>query len=136
MAAMRSDLKHDIEPNVSRAWPADPNDFVTALTTDPHIALQFCQALVRSCTARTTLAPSDGHQPFGVTFGATWESVFSKPDLSIVIPVYDEEENLPTLYSRLTDVLAEVGRSYEVVFVDDGSRCRRAPVETDAKGEN
>jgi len=42
-------------------------------------------------------------------------------DISVVIPVYNEEENLPTLISQLTEVLEGLGRSYEMVFVDDGS---------------
>lgn len=122
MAAVNSDLQQEIDASVTSAWPVDPNDLVNALTTDPHIALQFCQALVRSFTASTTSTPSDGHQPHADTFGAVWERAPNKPDLSIVIPVYDEQENLPPLYSRLTDVLTEIGTSYEVVFVDDGSR--------------
>ena len=47
------------------------------------------------------------------------------PDLSIVIPVYEEEESLPILYARLRGVLAtHVELEYELVFVDDGSRDR------------
>jgi glycosyltransferase involved in cell wall biosynthesis len=45
-------------------------------------------------------------------------------DLSVVIPVFNEQETLPTLYERLTAVLAEVGLSYEVILVDDGSTDR------------
>ena len=44
------------------------------------------------------------------------------PDLSVVLPVFDEEANLPELYRRLTAVLAGLPGSYEIVFVDDGSR--------------
>jgi len=43
-------------------------------------------------------------------------------DLSIVIPLFDEESTLAELYRRLTAVLSSLGRSYEIVFVDDGSR--------------
>jgi undecaprenyl-phosphate 4-deoxy-4-formamido-L-arabinose transferase len=46
------------------------------------------------------------------------------PDLSVVIPVYNEEEGLPPLFERLYPALDALGRSYEVVFVDDGSRDR------------
>ena len=46
------------------------------------------------------------------------------PDISIVIPVYNEEEGLPFLFDRLYPALDALGRSYEVVFVDDGSRDR------------
>jgi undecaprenyl-phosphate 4-deoxy-4-formamido-L-arabinose transferase len=44
------------------------------------------------------------------------------PDVSVVIPVYNEEEALPLLFERLYAALDALGRSYEVVFVDDGSR--------------
>jgi glycosyltransferase involved in cell wall biosynthesis len=47
-------------------------------------------------------------------------------DLSVVIPVYDEEENLPPLWDELRAVLAPLGLTFEVVFVDDGSRDRSA----------
>jgi glycosyltransferase involved in cell wall biosynthesis len=43
-------------------------------------------------------------------------------DLSLVIPVYNEEENLPLLYDAILKTLPSLGRSWEVIFVDDGSR--------------
>src|SRR5919201_329213 len=43
------------------------------------------------------------------------------PQLSVVIPLYNEEATLDELYRRLTAVLAAFGRSYEIIFVDDGS---------------
>jgi undecaprenyl-phosphate 4-deoxy-4-formamido-L-arabinose transferase len=43
------------------------------------------------------------------------------PDLSVVIPVYNEELNLPLLFSRLYPVLDGLGRKYEVIFTNDGS---------------
>lgn len=43
------------------------------------------------------------------------------PALSIVIPVFNEEQNLPVLFARLYPVLDEIGRSYEVLFTNDGS---------------
>lgn len=46
----------------------------------------------------------------------------SKPYLSIVIPVYNEEGNLEKLYTRLTTVLDKFGKSYEIILVNDGSR--------------
>ncbi len=42
--------------------------------------------------------------------------------LSIVIPLYNEAENIEPLYAELSAALAETGRSYEVLIVDDGSR--------------
>ena len=44
--------------------------------------------------------------------------------LSIVIPVFNEELNLPVLFSRLYPVLDQLGRTYEVVFTNDGSMDR------------
>ena len=44
------------------------------------------------------------------------------PDISVVIPVYNEAENLPILYARLAAVLEQSAPDYEIVFVDDGSR--------------
>lgn len=44
--------------------------------------------------------------------------------LSIVIPVYNEEANLPTLFARLYPVLDSLGRTYEVIFTNDGSADR------------
>jgi glycosyltransferase involved in cell wall biosynthesis len=44
------------------------------------------------------------------------------PELSIVIPLYNEAANVEPLYAELTAALAEVGRTYEVIVVDDGSR--------------
>jgi undecaprenyl-phosphate 4-deoxy-4-formamido-L-arabinose transferase len=44
--------------------------------------------------------------------------------LSVVIPVYNEELNLPTLFARLYPVLDALGRSYEIVFTNDGSHDR------------
>jgi glycosyltransferase involved in cell wall biosynthesis len=43
-------------------------------------------------------------------------------DISVVLPVYNEEESLPRLHAALSAVLAEYGRPYEILFVDDGSR--------------
>jgi len=45
-------------------------------------------------------------------------------ELSVVVPVYNEEENIPELHRRLAAVLAPLVRSYEIVFVDDGSADR------------
>ena len=46
------------------------------------------------------------------------------PKLSVVIPVYNEEQVLPTLFARLYPALDALGISYECVFVNDGSRDR------------
>ena len=48
------------------------------------------------------------------------------PDLSVVIPVYNEQESLATLFKRLYPALDALKRKYEIVFVDDGSADRSA----------
>ena len=48
----------------------------------------------------------------------------SAPEVSVVIPVYNEEDVLEALFSRLYPALDALGRSYEIVFVNDGSRDR------------
>ncbi|MGB3810876.1 MAG: glycosyltransferase [Parvibaculum sp.] len=44
------------------------------------------------------------------------------PEISIVIPVYNEAQNLPLLFDRLTAVADKIGRRVEIVFTDDGSK--------------
>lgn len=46
----------------------------------------------------------------------------SKPYISVVIPVYNEEENLEELYRRLTQTLDKLGKPYEIILTNDGSR--------------
>jgi undecaprenyl-phosphate 4-deoxy-4-formamido-L-arabinose transferase len=48
----------------------------------------------------------------------------SVPELSIVIPVFNEEDGLPALFARLYPALDALQLSYEVIFVNDGSRDR------------
>lgn len=42
-------------------------------------------------------------------------------DLSIIIPFYNEEENVAEAYQRAHDVVSKLGVSYEIIFIDDGS---------------
>ena len=41
---------------------------------------------------------------------------------SIVVPFFNEQENIPPLYMKLTEVMDGIGEPYELVFVDDGSK--------------
>jgi glycosyltransferase involved in cell wall biosynthesis len=50
------------------------------------------------------------------------------PDLSIIVPVYDEEDSLSPLWTELREVLDRLGLAFEVIFVDDGSRDRSAEI--------
>jgi undecaprenyl-phosphate 4-deoxy-4-formamido-L-arabinose transferase len=49
------------------------------------------------------------------------ESASPTPLVSVVVPVYNEAANLPALWARLEPVMRACGRSWEVLFVDDGS---------------
>ena len=44
-----------------------------------------------------------------------------RPEISLVIPVYNEEENLPVLAAEIRAALEPTGLAYEVIYVDDGS---------------
>src|SRR6185503_7176644 len=51
--------------------------------------------------------------------------------LSVVIPVYNEEEGVPALFARLYPALDALQIPYEIIFVNDGSRDRSAAVLKD-----
>lgn len=55
----------------------------------------------------------------------------SDPQLSVIIPVYNEQETLPALFARLYPALDALGVSYEVLFINDGSRDRSAALLKD-----
>ena len=46
----------------------------------------------------------------------------NSPYLSIVIPLFNEEKSVKELHSRLMDALNGLGRSYEIIYIDDGSK--------------
>jgi Glycosyltransferases involved in cell wall biogenesis len=50
------------------------------------------------------------------------------PRISVVIPVYNEEENLPELFRELTEVLEKLSVSFEIIFIDDGSKDRSGAI--------
>jgi undecaprenyl-phosphate 4-deoxy-4-formamido-L-arabinose transferase len=52
----------------------------------------------------------------------------STPDVSVIIPVYNEEAGLQALFDRLYPALDKLQASYEIVFINDGSRDRSAAI--------
>ncbi|MEP7188176.1 MAG: glycosyltransferase, partial [Roseiflexaceae bacterium] len=81
---------------------------------DPEAALLFCRRLA-GLVDQTLFIPTD-------TVAKPLGAEPPQPELSVVIPVFNEEDNLPSLHQRLTTVLRQTGLRYEIIFVDDGSR--------------
>jgi polyisoprenyl-phosphate glycosyltransferase len=82
-------------------------------TSDSAAALRFCQALAHALNGKSLVEP---------------ESEFVPPEISVVIPVFNEQENLTELYRRLLSVLEPGGACFEIVFIDDGSRDRSVEI--------
>jgi undecaprenyl-phosphate 4-deoxy-4-formamido-L-arabinose transferase len=52
----------------------------------------------------------------------------NKPEISVIIPTYNEEESLPKLFERIFPILDGLERAYEVILVNDGSRDATLPL--------
>jgi len=50
------------------------------------------------------------------------------PELSVIVPVYNEEQGLASLFGRLYPALDKLNISYEIIFINDGSRDRSAAI--------
>ncbi len=64
------------------------------------------------------------HRPDTPTTDAASVAAQEHPEISVVIPIFNEAENIEVLHQRLSATLAQLGRSYEVWYVDDGSADR------------
>ncbi len=75
-----------------------------------------------------------GQQPFSVipTYSTAADglgrSPETSPDISVVVPIYNEVETIPLLVERITKVLKGMERSYEFICVDDGSTDGSVPL--------
>ena len=56
--------------------------------------------------------------------------------LSVVVPLYNEEDNVALLHRSVSDALSSVGDSYEIIFVDDGSSDRTFDIARDLARED
>jgi undecaprenyl-phosphate 4-deoxy-4-formamido-L-arabinose transferase len=54
--------------------------------------------------------------------------IMNVPEISVIVPVFNEEAGLPALFARLYPALDALNTSYEVVFINDGSRDRSAAI--------
>jgi glycosyltransferase involved in cell wall biosynthesis len=96
---------------------------------DAEDALRFCRALARQVAAELYVGVSDGQAGAGV------QSV-AQPELSVVLPVYNEAENISELYSRLVGVLEIENLDFEILFVDDGSNDESAQKLSDLEASD
>jgi glycosyltransferase involved in cell wall biosynthesis len=54
-----------------------------------------------------------------------------QPDLSVIVPFYNEEESIAAMHAAIVEAVEPLGISFEMVFVDDGSRDRTLEVAND-----
>ena len=109
-------------PRIDDRHPPDRNWVDQIPTDDAEAALRFCQALARQVESGAASAIEHEHENFpnpGLGASAQHDT---EPELSVIIPVYNEVENISVLYDRLTRVMEEAKIDFEIVFVDDGSR--------------
>jgi dolichol-phosphate mannosyltransferase len=57
-----------------------------------------------------------------LTKNAKTNSIGESMQISAVIPIFNEEKNIPELYKRLKPVLTKISKEHEIIFVNDGSR--------------
>lgn len=105
--------------------------------SDPATALEFCRTLERMLTKPSNPLRNNEIQPLFVDL-AKYDSSpgATQLDLSVIIPIYNEEGNIPVLCSRLFRILEMTDLDYEVVFVDDGSRDKSLELLQDLAVEN
>ncbi len=89
-------------------------------TDDAGAALDFCRALA--------LMLKTGGQSSPAVAEVIDDIVDTPPDVSIVVPAFNEEGNLPVIYRRLVAALAPLDLKWELLFVNDGSRDASADV--------
>jgi hypothetical protein len=109
-------------PQSEREKRPDVRDFTNIPTADSRAALQFCQSLARMLVASSNPTINNSRQlQIDGGIKAAPSTSEHQPELSVVIPVFNEEGNITVLHSRLKAVLEDTHKDYEVIFVDDGS---------------
>ena len=83
----------------------------------PHPGAKILLLRSRGSVAESESPPQSRAFYYAIIF-------FNVPKYSIVVPFHNEEENVTEMYSRLKAVMESVGDSFELIFVDDGSRDR------------
>jgi glycosyltransferase involved in cell wall biosynthesis len=75
-------------------------------------------------------------KPYGLKTVPDVDTKRSEPEISIIIPVFNEQENVKPLHSRLIESLGRLERSFEVIYVDDGSTDESLDLLREAAGLN
>jgi len=88
-------------------------------TKDAEAALLFCRELARhiEVSVKATEPPRES----ATETNGLAVSLMCQPELSIVLPVYNEQENVDEVYDRLRAVVEREASDFEIIFVDDGS---------------
>ena len=86
---------------------------------DAEAALRFCRALAEQLVHADQIKSETENSANSNL--ETFTEQISGPEVSVVIPVYNEAENISVLYERLIGVLDGAKLDFEIVFVDDGS---------------
>ena len=60
----------------------------------------------------------------GSAAGRTDEAPAAPPDIAVVVPIFNEADNIAVMHERVSATLQQLGRSYEVWYIDDGSSDR------------
>jgi glycosyltransferase involved in cell wall biosynthesis len=71
---------------------------------------------------RCYTAGMDRSTATAIAFDALHTATAARPALSVVVPIFNEEANIPQLYARLSAALQRLALPYEILAVDDGSR--------------
>ncbi|NTU77813.1 MAG: glycosyltransferase family 2 protein [Chloroflexales bacterium] len=114
------------EPGEHAGQATPPTAFTGIPTDDPQAALRFCRALAQLADAGALGLGLAQHAPADRSADRARRG--DALDLSVVIPAYNEEENLPALYTRLVAALSPLGLRFEILFVNDGSRDHTLPM--------
>jgi dolichol-phosphate mannosyltransferase len=107
-AASRTDWQESAKRTTLEVIPID----------DAEAALRFCRALAEQLANDQSKPQTENSANYDL--GRVAEQI-SEPEVSVVIPIYNEAENIPALYERLIAVLNGIKLNFEIVFVDDGS---------------
>ena len=66
---------------------------------------------------------ADEKQPTSPAADRTdWRNISADPVYSMVVPMFNEQDSVAELHAGLTRNLLSLGRSYEIIYIDDGSR--------------